>query len=218
MHNAYGAHASSALLFTPPDAVADNAQLRKELADALHLLAERDLENQRERGAVEYELELCQKRSADVVADFEKKLSRCHAENECLKNDLRQLNESLKHQTSELQARDGRIEQLETYLVKLPTAEEHSTTLTQLQETRQRVANLEKSLESSREQLEHYEERLGELNAQLRRSTEREQLLQTQLDGAMSALSNQTENPNSAHAELYGPHVYGAHNAANVCY
>ncbi|KAF8571846.1 Centrosomal protein of 85 kDa [Paragonimus westermani] len=184
------------------DLVAENGVLRYKVIALENALRINEDNAERIVGSAEYELEQFKERHAVIVAEYEAKLAANSIETERLLGELRESRQITENCKAALQHKVERLDQLETYLAKLPTADEYNETLRQLQLTQQRLADLEKRSNATQSMLEQCESLLGEEKAKVKRAAEREQLLQTQLDGAMQRMHSKNASDNSTNIQV----------------
>ncbi|KAF7255871.1 Centrosomal protein of 85 kDa [Paragonimus skrjabini miyazakii] len=184
------------------DLTAENGVLRYKIFALENALRSNEENAERIAGSAEYELEQFKERHAVIMAEYVTKLAANSIETERLLDELRESRQVTENYKAALQHKVERLDQLETYLAKLPTAEEYNETLRQLQLTQQRLVDLEKRLNTTQAMLERCESRLGEEKAKVKRAAEREQLLQTQLDGAMQRMHSQNASGSSANIHV----------------
>ncbi|KAA3674190.1 uncharacterized protein DEA37_0007069 [Paragonimus westermani] len=188
--------------FNFTDLAAENGVLRYKVLALENALRINEDNAERIAGSAEYELEQFKERHAVIVAEYEAKMAADSIETERLLDELRESRQTTENCKAALQHKVERLDQLETYLAKLPTADEYNETLRQLQLTQQRLVDLEKQSNATQSMLEQCESLLGEEKAKVKRAAEREQLLQTQLDGAMQRIHSKNASGSGTNIQV----------------
>ncbi|CAL8073749.1 unnamed protein product [Calicophoron daubneyi] len=139
-------------------------------------------------GSVEYDFEEYKKAKRLESEEYTRKLESAQLLNERLQEQVNKLQSAITSCRMVTEAKEERVHHLEVYLTKLPTAEEHQEILHKLEVTHQKLMDTEQQLKNEKSRIEQLEARLGEARALIKRKEECEELLRTQLNGALQKI------------------------------